>query len=290
MKAHPWPRPPTVGWGGVRLSVGGFEIEATSVGGVETCYQLPQLGVCLDIGRCPDGAERQGTLLLTHAHIDHAAGLAYYVSMRGLMGAPPPRVFCPASAHPALSTILEAWSTLQADTKRCDLVGVQPGDEIPLGKTAFARVFRSPHRISTVGYTLCARVKKLRPDLAAEPQAAIADLARAGEVVTEEHITPQLCFPGDTLIDVLESEPTVTTSRVLLLECTFFGTKVTPERARRNGHIHIDQIAERAHMFANEVVVLTHFSRRYHREEIEAEVAEKLPAGLRDRLVLLFEG
>jgi ribonuclease Z len=273
----------------MRLSVGGLELEATSVGGVETCYQLPQLGVCLDIGRCPDGAERQATLLLTHAHIDHAAGLAYYVSMRGLMGAPPPRVFCPASAHPALSTILEAWSTLQADTQRCTLTGVRPGDELPLGKTTFARVFRSPHRIATVGYTLCQRIKKLRPELAGSTQDEIAARARAGEAVTEEHILPLLCFPGDTMIDVVETEPTVTAARVLLLECTFLGTQVDPERARRSGHIHLDHIAARAELFANEVVVLTHFSRRYSRSEIEAEVAAKLPASLRARTVLLLE-
>ena len=272
----------------MHLSVGGFEIEATSVGGVETCYQIPQFGVCLDIGRCPDGAERQSTLLLTHAHIDHAAGLAYYVSLRGLIGASPPRVYCPASAHPALSTILEAWSTLQADTQRCDLIGVRPGDELPLGKAAFARAFRSPHRIATVGYTLFTRTRKLLPELAEEPQDAIRDRARAGEIVTREVITPQICFPGDTLIEVLESEPTVTTARVLLLECTFVGDKVSPDKARRSGHVHLDQIAERAHLLDNEVVVLTHFSRRHAEEEIRAEVQAKLPESLRARLVLLL--
>lgn len=271
-----------------QLSVAGHDIHAISAGGIETCYHLPGFDLCLDIGRCPPGAERANRLLLTHAHIDHAAGLPYYVSLRGLIGAPPPRVFCPAADRDALWHILEAWSALQADSDRCELIGVEPGEKIELGRSVYAQTFRSPHRIATLGYTLVRRVKKLRPDLEGRAQTEIAVLARSGETVTTTREIQEVCFPGDTRIEVVEKEPSVTQAKVLLLECTFLGADISPEQAAQRGHIHLQQIADRADDFKNEVVVLTHFSRRYSREQIKAEVQAVLPESLRERIVLLF--
>ncbi|MCC7382377.1 MAG: MBL fold metallo-hydrolase [Deltaproteobacteria bacterium] len=270
-----------------RLTVAGLQLEATSVGGIETCYQLPGFDTCLDIGRCPDRAVRHGTLLLTHAHIDHAAGLPYYISMRGMLGFPAPRVFCPASAHEPLVRILEAWRELQADTDRVKLTPIEAGATIPLKGPSFARAFPAPHRIECLGYTLYSQVRKLKPELLGTSSEEIARRARAGEEVHVVIERAELCFPGDTRIGVVEQEPTARTARVLLLECTFLGSDVSAKKAEQGGHIHLDQIADRAALFQNEAVVLTHFSRRYKREDIEREVAQKIPLALRERLHLL---
>lgn len=270
------------------LVLGGHAVRALSIGGIETCFELPAFDVCLDIGRSPPGAERRGTLLLTHAHIDHAAGLPYYVSMRALYKYPPPRVFCPKEAEPHLAKLLETWTHLQADTDRCSIHGVEPGDTIPLDGDAYARTFRSPHRIATVGYTLMKRVRKLKGELVGLPAEEIARRARSGEAVNDVFERAEVCFPGDTTIDVLVSEPTVRTARVLLLECTFLEDGVSPKKARSGGHVHLDHIAEHADLFENEVVLLTHFSRRFKAEQIRAAVDRRLPAKLRERVQLLL--
>lgn len=270
------------------LELAGIQVHALSVGGIETCYQIPAFDACLDIGRCPPQAIRFGTLLLTHGHIDHAAGLPYYISMRGMMGHPPPRVFCPAASYPAIKKLLRVWSDLQADTERCTLKGLEPGDEINLKGDSLARTFASPHRIDTLGYTLLRRVRKLRGDLLGESQDKIAARARNGEVVQTVIERPELCFPGDTRIEVVETEPSVTRARVLILECTFVGSTVSVSKARRGGHVHLDQIAERASLFQNDVLLLTHFSRRHDRSEIEAEIARRFPAELKAKTRLLY--
>lgn len=273
----------------MRLTLAGHTLEALSIGGVETCFQLPDFDVCLDIGRCPPGAELRSTLLLTHAHIDHAAGLPYYVSMRALMNMSPPRVFCPKAAHDGLRRILDIWTTLQADADRCDLTGVEAGDRIELGKGSFATVYRSPHRIATVGYTLHSSKKKLRPELAGLSMQEIADRSRAGEDVNHIVEQPEISFPGDTLIDVVEQESSVTRARVLILECTFFAPKVDVRKARKAGHVHFDEVLERADLFENEVILLSHFSRRHSRTEIETAVRRRAPKHLASRLELLLE-
>lgn len=268
-------------------SPAGLLLRAISAGGIETCFQVPDFELCLDIGRCPPGAERWPTLLLTHGHIDHAAGLPYYVSLRRLYGYPPARVYCPAASVEPIRKILSAWTELQTNSEECELIGVRPGDLIPLGKGRWARAFASPHRIATVGYTLYREVKKLRPDLLGLPGPAIAARVAAGEEVNVKEERLELCFPGDARIEVLDWEPTTQRARVLLLECTFLGEGETPNHAKEGGHIHLDQVAARAEHFQNRALVLTHFSRRYSVEQIERAVAQRLPAELLARTWLL---
>ena len=270
------------------LNLGGLQVDGFSVGGVETCYQIPAFDACLDIGRCPPGAERRSVLLLTHAHIDHAAGLPYYVSLRGLMNMAPPKVYCPAPSRDDLQAVLSAWSKLQSDSERCRLIGVAPGDEIRLPRGHVARPYRSPHRIATVGYTIYSQRKHLKPELHGLDGAQIAERARQGELVNEVSERAELSFPGDTRIEVVDREPSVRQARILMLECTFMGTGVSIQKAERSGHIHLDQIAERADLFENEHIVLTHFSRRYSDDFIRAEVERRLPPALHERVHLLL--
>lgn len=272
----------------MRLQLGGMAVEAHSVGGVETCFQLPDFGLCLDIGRCPEGAISQDRLLLTHAHIDHAAGLPYYVSMRSMRHQSPPDIYCPAASHPTLVRLLETWADLQADTLHCRLVPVSPGDRIPLPNDAFARVFASPHRIETNGYTLFRRIRKLKEEHKGKDGTEIGRLARSGSAIHEVVERAELCFPGDTTIDVLDADPAVTTARVLMLECTFLGSEKDPEEARQGGHVHLDHIATHAERFQNEHILLTHFSKRYSAREIRTEVARRLPPALLERVELLI--
>lgn len=268
---------------------GRFRMRGRAVGGVETCYEVPSFDLNLDIGRCPPGAERQSTLLLTHGHIDHAAGLPYYISLRALYGMAPPTIFCPRSALGPLRDILAAWARLQTDSERCDLVGLDAGDLVPLGPSRFVRTFASPHRIETLGYTIFERVRKLKPELRGQPSSSIKERIAAGEEVHTVIERPELCFPGDTRIDVVRSEPTVRQARVLLLECTFIGPDIPAAKAHRGGHVHLDDIARHADAFENEYVVLVHFSQRHGREAIERQIEKRLPASLRERIRLMAD-
>lgn len=282
-RQHLGPRPQ-------RIELAGQTIEAMSVGGVETSFQVPSFDCNLDIGRCPAGAIGRRHLLLSHAHMDHAAGLPYFVSMRSMQRLPPPRVYCPRDAVADLRQVLEAWARLDSDADRCELVGVGPGDRIELGGSRFATVFAAHHRVSGVGYALHQTRRKLKPELHGLDGPSIGARVRAGEVVYDEKVVTDVCFCGDTTAAVLDAQPEVGQARLLLLECTFLGDRPAKTWAERSGHVHLDDLAERSHLLQNEAIVLTHLSRRYSRSEVQDAVRRALPAQLRERLWVLLEG
>lgn len=279
---HAMPQP-------LRVELGGQTIQALSVGGIETCFQLSGFDCNLDIGRCPPGAIGMSRLLLTHAHMDHAAGLPYYVSMRAMQRLPAPRIYCPAEVRAHLQEILDGWARLDSDADRCSLVGVKPGDPIPLGGGRHAVAFRAPHRVAAVGYLLYSSRRKLKPELRGLDGPRLGALRRAGQPLHDVKESLELCFCGDTSAEVIDLVPEVTQARLLLLECTFIGDRPGRTWAGRGGHVHLDDIADRADRFENEAIVLTHFSRRYPPEDIIASVRRRLPAALRERVHLLLE-
>lgn len=97
--------------------------------------------------------------------------------------------------------------------------------------------------------------------------------------------TPILAYPGDCDAGIFDRAPQIFGAKILLIECTFLRPG-EEDRARRYRHIHLSDIAARAGDFANEAVVLTHFSAKYTRAEIEERVGG-LPGALRDRVSIL---
>lgn len=272
----------------MRVELAGHVLEALSVGGIETCFQIPSFDCCLDIGRCPPGAIARSRLLLTHAHMDHAAGLPYFVSMRAMNSMAPPRIYCPDGVRKDLQGILDLWAALDSEANRCELVGVGPGETFNLGGDRLASTFRSPHRVETIGYCLSRRRRKLKPAYHGLDGQEIGARAKRGESIYDESVVPEICFPGDTGIDVLVKSEAARKARLLLLECTFMGERPGRSWAHKGGHVHLEDIAERADLFENEAILLTHFSKRYKDTDIRRAVERSLPPHLLERVHLLL--
>ena len=270
------------------LTLNGLELRALSVGGLETCIWLPGRRVAFDIGRCPLEVVDCRTVLFTHAHMDHLGGIAYHTATRSLRKQAPPVYVVPHHCTEDLARLFDAWRALDRSDMPHELVPLGPGEEHVLASGLRARPFRSPHSAPCQGYGLWSRKEKLKPEFHGLDGPELARMRRAGIVLGDTLETPEFAFTGDTLIEVVEQQEVVRRARVLVLECTFVDQRVSVAEARAKGHVHLFELAERADLFQNEAILLTHFSARYRAHEIRAALDKHLPPGLRARVTPLL--
>jgi ribonuclease Z len=196
----------------------------------------------------------------------------------------------PAENHQDLLALFDVWRRLDHSDLAATVLPASPGDRIPLGPNRHAVPFRSPHRVACQGYALVQSKRRLRRDLAGLSEHAIRDLRATGEDVSEVSESVEVAFTGDTLVEVVERQPLVRAARVLIIEVTFLDDRVPVAKARGKGHVHLDEVVERAELFQNEAILFTHFSARYTAEEIVAILDRRLPADLRRRVTPLLPG
>lgn len=271
------------GRGRVRIEAAGIPIEGVSIAGHESFYKLPGFRTLLEFGRAPDDVVGYANVCVTHGHLDHIAGLAHFASRRRLQELPEARVFVPAEAAGPVAKWIEACETLENIEYRLEIVPSKPGDRVQLRNDLELTVLPGRHRVPTVGYLFSEVRQKLRDEFAGLSGEEIARLRAKGSAVTRREEVPLLAYPGDCGAEIFDAAPQILSARVLLLECSFLLPE-DRERAREYAHIHVDDLVERAELFRNEAVVLTHFSQRYRPEEIRAAL-RALPEPLAQRVV-----
>ncbi len=270
---------------------GVLTIRGVSVGGVYTSLHVPELDVLLDCGIALRSCAGAHTLLLSHAHADHAGALPALLGIRALNNQKAPlRVVMPAEIVPDVQAALAAMSALQRYPLDIEAIGVAPGDEVALKGDLRVRAFKTFHPVPSLGYLFFRRVSKLRPEHHGMSGPEIAARKRAGEdlFVDVEHI--ELAYATDTLVNVLDNEPDVRRARVLLIECTFLDERKAIDAARAGCHIHLDEIIERAAAIENPHVVLMHLSQIYRPDEIRAILDRRLPRELAARTLAFASG
>jgi ribonuclease Z len=273
------------------LTLAGIDVEGISIGGLETCIDLPGFKVAFDIGRAPDFAVARETILFTHAHMDHMGGVAWHCATRSLRHMKPPTYFVPRENAAAFEEMFEAWRKLDRSTLPHTTVAIGPGEEHALARKCTVRPFRSPHRAPCQGYSIWSTKTKLKPEFAALSQEEIRDVRTRDHVeVAAEIETAEVAFTGDSLIEVVEQEEVVRTARLLIMEVTFLDERVSVADCRAKGHIHLDEVIERAELFRNEALLFTHFSERYTSAEIGTLLERRLPPSLRERVTPLVAG
>lgn len=270
--------------------VAGTRVEGLSIGGIETSIDLPEHKLAFDVGRSPEHALLRETILFTHGHMDHMGGIAYHAAMRALKHMRPPTYVVPRECAEGVQALFEAWARLDHARHAHTLVPLAPGEEWELRPGWIVRPFRSPHTAPCQGYGLWSKRSKLLPELAGLSSEVIGRRKLAGERVTETTLAPEIAFTGDTRIEVVEREAVVREARILILEVTFLDQRVSAADARQKGHVHLDEVIERADLFQNEALVFTHFSSRYTAGEIRSLLDARLPAGLRERVTPLLAG
>ena len=269
------------------IKINDLEIIGYSVAGEETVVAMPQLDVCFDIGRAPSKIIPINHILLTHGHMDHAAGIAYYLSHRNFCGLSAGTILAPKNLLPPIREVIDAWTRLDGSKIPANLVGVKPGDEYQVKPNLFTRVFPTKHSKGSVGYTVIEKRKKLKPEHGGLTGPQIVELKKQGIEVDYPLEIPIVTYLGDTqYIDFSQLEYIVK-SKILIAECTFYEGEHT-DRAEAGRHMHINEFAQLIEKLQNKHIIITHITQRTPMREIRKTLKEALSPEKYDKTILLM--
>ncbi|HEX5657029.1 MAG TPA: MBL fold metallo-hydrolase [Polyangiales bacterium] len=272
-----------------QLSVGPYSVRGVSVAGVYTTLQVPELGVLLDVGLPLRAYCATDRLFLSHGHVDHSGGLLGLLGVRGMMNKPEPlKLYLPAEIADDMRAMLEAASRMQRFAFDVELVPMKPGDELLVANTLWVRAFRTHHPVPSLGFQFFRRVNKLKAEYVGLPGPEIARRKREGEPLFTREDQLELCYATDTLVRVLDTNPSMLESRVLILECTFYDERKSLADARAGCHIHLDELIPIVERFRNPHIVLMHTSQIYSPTEAREILLRRCPPSFTDRVQQLL--
>ncbi|KAL5722978.1 ribonuclease Z [Ranunculus cassubicifolius] len=273
------------------LEILGYPIEGISIGGQETCVIFPSLKMAFDIGRCPQRAISQDFLFISHGHMDHIGGLPMYVATRGLFSMKPPTIIVPTVIKENVEKLLQVHREMDQSELKCNLIGLNIGEEFQLRKDLKVKAFRTYHAIPSQGYIVYTVKQKLKSDYINLKGDDIKKLKLSGVEITNTTTEPEIAFTGDTMSDFIldENNSDVLRAKILVVESTYVNDSMTVANARDYGHTHLSEIVGHADKLLNRAILLIHFSARYEVKEIEAAISA-LPPNLAGRVSALTAG
>ncbi len=272
-----------------KIKIDDLEIIGYSIAGEETVVAIPQLDVCFDIGKAPDQVISINHVLLTHGHMDHAAGIAYYLSHRNFCGLSAGTILTPFNLIAPMKQIIDAWGRLDGNKIPANLVGVKPGDEYQIKPNLFARVFPTKHTRNSVGYTVIEKRKKLKPEYTQLTGPQIVELKKQGIEIDYPIEIPIATYLGDTQYVDFSQLDYIAESKILIAECTFYIDEHIP-RAEAGRHIHINDFTKLIGNLHNQHVIVTHTTQRTAVKEIQKILKQSLPPEDFNKTKLLIRG
>jgi ribonuclease BN (tRNA processing enzyme) len=233
----------------------GVELVGVSISAIATAFAVDAVSTAVDMGRCSALLAAQETVLLTHCHSDHVAGLVAWLSAhtRRFEGAPT-RVVVPRERHRALLAALERWPDLDGVKRRVKLeeaiVPALPGEDVALGAGGTARCFPVRHSSPSLGWSI-----------------GLAGRER-----------PAFVFTGDGTIEPFERDPSLLDAEVAVVDCSFIddGTRVA---ARLGGHGHIQDWIEMMPSLPCDTLILSHLPADVTAAELAAKLSSTGPGG-----------
>jgi len=270
------------------IKIDDLEIIGYSVAGEETVVAMPQLDVCFDIGKAPNQIISINHILLTHGHMDHAAGIAYYLSHRNFSGQSPGTILAPRNLMDPIKEIIDVWSRLDGNKVPANLVGVKAGDEYQIKPNLFTRVFPTKHSKGSVGYTVIEKRKKIKPEYAQLTGPQIVELKKQGIEIDYPLEIPIVTYLGDTQYVDFSQLKYIVESKILIAECTFYETEHSG-RAEAGRHMHINEFAELIEKLHNEHIIITHTTQRTPMRDIRRILKEALSPEKYKRVILFMD-
>ncbi len=268
------------------VKAGPYTIRGLSIAGIYTSLYVRELGALFDVGIAVRSCAGAENVFLSHGHADHCGALVSLLGMRGLLRIPPPRIFMPAELVDSTREALSSMSRGQRYPFSILTEPMLPGDEYALRPDLHVRAFRTHHTGPSLGYQFFARVPKLKQMYRDLPGKEIAERRKRKDDIFDYEERLELAYATDTLLRVIETTPSLLKTRVLILECSFLDERKSIDLTHAGGHVHLDELIDRASSFENEAIVLMHFSQIYAPAEVHRILERRCPPELWKRIVV----
>ena len=270
-----------------QLSVGEIALAGYSIAGEESVVIVPDLDVVFDIGKCPREALRINHVLLSHGHMDHAAGVAYYFSQRDFQGIENGEVLVAPQLVEPLEGLMQAVARVEGHPSPYRFVPMSDGEDYEIRRGLLARAFATQHLASSLGFSIVEVRHKLKDEFADRTGPQLVELKGRGVEITRRLEMPLVAFLGDTAKANYMALPHVRDAKVLIIECTFFDPDHV-RRARAGRHLHVSDLPEVLEGAANERIVLAHVSRRTNLAQARKILKKTLSKDVHDRVTFLM--
>ena len=265
---------------------GNFTVEGWSRAAVQSCWRIPELKLGFDLGASPWDFMGSPTVFISHTHLDHVAALPVYVARRRMMKMEPPTVYVPAESFEDVKKLLLIFQRLDRGRQICNLIPVEPGQEFEISREHVVTAWATTHTIPSLGFVVWDRRNKLKDEFVGLPGEKIKELKFSGVPITREVRTPLVAYTGDTSPAGLDACPAAFDAKILIAELSFIRASHRREKIHKFGHMHLDDFLERQDKFKNELLIVGHFSTRYHPSEVLRTLEAKLPPALRAKMRL----
>ena len=271
-----------------KRQIGPYTLLGYSLAGEETVVAVPELNVCFDVGRAPREIISIDNVCLSHGHMDHAAGIAYYLSQRGFVGAPPGRVIVHRAQAQNIQRLMAVWADIEGHHSPGQIEGVLPGQDVQTRRDLVVRPFAVNHPGNSLGFTVVQVRHKLKPEFMGETGPQLVALKKRGVQIEYRVEVPLIAYCGDTALGDFLDKPHVRDAEILLIECTFFDHEHI-RRARQGDHIHVSDLREVCGRVRSRRIVLTHLTRRTDIRQARRVLPDAIAAGDVERVSFLMD-
>lgn len=269
-------------------NLAGINLVGFSLAGEETVIAAPELNVCFDIGRAPREVISIDNVCLSHGHMDHAAGVAYYFSQRTFIGNKPGRLIVHRGMAQAFQRLMEVWSDIERHPSPGQVYGVESLEDVPLRRGLIIRPFTVNHGACALGYSLIESRHKLKAEYHGLSGPQLVELKKQGIAIEETLEVTLITYTGDTALGKWMEHDFVRRTQALIVECTFFDRDHL-SRAREGKHIHVDDLPKVLEAVPEAQVMIAHTTRRNDLRQVKRTVERRLSPADRERTSFLMD-